>query len=430
MIGIAQTGTGKTAAFVLPVLDEIADIRRKPNSKTCRTLILAPTRELAAQIAESVKTYGQNVQHSCAVVVGGVKPGRQVKAMARGLDVLVATPGRLLDHLQAGALRLDETTTVVLDEADQMLDMGFIPAIRKIMSALPADRQTLLFSATMPKQIKSLAKDFLNHPVEVSVAPESKPIERIDQSVILCERSEKTRLLKAYLLSQAIERAIIFTRTKYGADKLCRALDKAGLHASAIHGNKSQNQRKRALEAFKSGERAILVATDIAARGIDVSGVSHVVNFELPNVAESYVHRIGRTARAGESGVAVSLVSDDERGLLLDIEKITKLTLMRLKAEAQGEEVVLRELTAEELNERRFLPKSKPKQGGARSGDKADRSKRRRQPDRGKTPSAGPKKRKKKIAQSSENAQKKPAHRGRPGANARRGKKRTKSGPA
>ncbi|MFN3231463.1 MAG: DEAD/DEAH box helicase [Alphaproteobacteria bacterium] len=322
LLGMAQTGTGKTAAFVLPLLQQIATARRKPQPKRCGALILAPTRELAAQIADSIATYGQNVRHSATVVVGGVKPGPQIRKLAQGVDILVATPGRLLDHMGTGAIRLDETTTIVLDEADQMLDMGFIPAIRKVMEKLPRDRQTLLFSATMPKEIKGLANDFLTDPVEVSIGPASRPIDKIDQRVIRVDRADKGRSLIDLLKTADLERAIVFTRTKHGADKVKRQLEKAGLPAGAIHGNKSQNQRTKALDAFKKGTAPVLVATDIAARGIDVSGVSHVVNFDLPDVSEAYVHRIGRTARAGKSGEAISLVDSGERGLLRDIEKL------------------------------------------------------------------------------------------------------------
>ena len=304
------------------LLHRLADDHARPAPKTCGTLILAPTRELAAQIADSVRAYGKYGRQSVAVVVGGVKPGPQIKAMARGVDILVATPGRLMDHMQGGAIRLDQTTTVILDEADQMLDLGFMPAIRKIMAKVPAKRQTALLSATMPKPIRALANDFLSNPVEVAVETVAKPIELIDQSVILVDRSSKRRILTDMLSAREVERAIVFTRTKRGADKVTRFLADAGLSAAAIHGNKSQNQRTKALDAFKHGSVTILVATDIAARGIDVDNVSHVVNFELPNIPESYVHRIGRTARAGKSGIAVSLCDGAEREFLRDIEKL------------------------------------------------------------------------------------------------------------
>jgi ATP-dependent RNA helicase RhlE len=327
IVGIAQTGTGKTASFVLPMLQRIAAGGKRPDAKSCGALVLAPTRELAAQIHDAIRTYGANLRMSAAVVVGGAKPGPQVRAMARGVDILVATPGRLEDHISTGAIRVDTATTVVLDEADQMLDLGFMPAIRRIMGKLPKGRQTVLMSATMPTQIRKLADDFLNKPQEISVAPQSKPIDRIDQSVMHVSRADKRDKLVSYLKGQTIDRAVVFTRTKHGANKVAQMLAKAGLGADAIHGNKSQNQRIRTLDAFKAGKTPILVATDIAARGIDVDGVSHVVNFDLPEVAEVYVHRIGRTARAGKSGTAVALVDETQRGLLREIEKLTKITL-------------------------------------------------------------------------------------------------------
>jgi ATP-dependent RNA helicase RhlE len=322
VVGIAQTGTGKTASFVLPLLQKISESKQRPAPKSCTTLILAPTRELAAQITDGIKTYGQFMRHSVTTVVGGAKPAPQIRAMAQGLDILVATPGRLEDHLQAGVVRLDAVTTVVLDEADQMLDLGFMPAIRRLMSKLPRGRQTVLLSATMPKQIRSLANDFLKKPAEISVAPTSKPIDRIDQTVLFVGKPEKRGVLINFLKKEPVERAIVFTRTKHGANKIAQHLVKAGLTAEAIHGNKSQSQRERTLAGFRGTSVKVLVATDIAARGIDVEGVSHVVNFELPNVPEVYVHRIGRTARAGASGIAISLCDPEERGLLRDIEKL------------------------------------------------------------------------------------------------------------
>ncbi|WP_417458346.1 DEAD/DEAH box helicase [Kordiimonas sp.] len=322
IIGIAQTGTGKTASFVLPLLNKIAGQKDRPAPKTCGALILAPTRELAAQIADNIKSHGQFMRMSVAVVVGGANPRPQINAMAKGVDILVATPGRLEDHMQAGAIILHQTKAVVLDEADQMLDMGFIPAIRRIMGKVPAARQTVLMSATMPKQIRGLAQDFLKNPKEISVTPASKPIERIDQTVLHVSKGDKRAKLVELMSDKAIDRAIVFTRTKHGANKVAQHLEKYGLRAGAIHGNKSQGQRQRTLAEFKSGDVPILVATDIAARGIDVDGVSHVVNFELPNVPEVYVHRIGRTARAGKSGIAITLCDTEERGLLRDIEKL------------------------------------------------------------------------------------------------------------
>ncbi|MCB9958524.1 MAG: DEAD/DEAH box helicase [Rhodospirillaceae bacterium] len=322
VVGIAQTGTGKTASFVLPLLHRLGHSKTITAPHTCGALILAPTRELAAQIAANIRTYGRFQRPSVAVVVGGVRPAPQVKALAAGADIVVATPGRLLDHMTAGVLRLDRTTAVVLDEADHMLDLGFIPAIRRIMAKLPKVRQTVMMSATMPPAIRSLAQDFLSDPQEIAVAAAARPIERIVQSVLHTDSASKRGVLTDLMSAPDMERAIVFTRTKHGADKVNQHLQRAGLSSDAIHGNKSQSQRERALAAFRSGQTAILVATDIAARGIDVDDVSHVVNYELPNVPEAYVHRIGRTARAGRGGIAISLCDPAERGLLRDIERL------------------------------------------------------------------------------------------------------------
>ncbi len=321
-VGIAQTGTGKTAAFVLPLLNRLAGDRLPRLPKSCRALILAPTRELAAQIADNIRTYGRHVRPQVAVIVGGTRPGPQIRSLAPGVDILVATPGRLLDHMSSGAVRLEGVSTLILDEADQMLDLGFLPAIRRIVARAPSKRQTVLLSATMPGPIRALANDFLRAPAEISVTPASRPIERIEQKVIHVPHPAKRRVLVEVLRDRAVERAIVFTRTKRGADRVTQHLMKAGIDAAAIHGDKSQGQRERALGAFRSGKTIILVATDIAARGIDVDDVSHVVNYELPNVPEAYVHRIGRTARAGKNGVAVSLCDVGERPYLRDIEKL------------------------------------------------------------------------------------------------------------
>jgi len=262
-----------------------------------------------------------------------VKPRAQIRALARGVDILVATPGRLEDHINTGAITLTRTNTVVLDEADQMMDLGFMPAIRRIMKQLPKKRQTMLLSATMPKQIRALANDFLSNPSEISVAPQSRPIESIAQKVYFVGKQAKRQLLEELVLSPQIERVIIFTRTKHGANKVVINLQKRGLEAAAIHGNKSQNQRQKTLNAFRSGELNILVATDIAARGIDIDDISHIINYELPNIPESYIHRIGRTARAGKSGIAISLMDGTERSFLRDIEKLTGITLERIESE-------------------------------------------------------------------------------------------------
>ena len=324
LLGIAQTGTGKTAAFVLPSLDRLAANRGYLNPGQVRMLVLAPTRELAAQIATSARAYGRFMKLSVGVVFGGVSNYKSVREVSRGVDVLVATPGRLLDLIDQRALTLRELEILVLDEADQMLDLGFIHALKRIVSLVPAKRQTLFFSATMPRAIKELADRYLTNPAEVSVAPTATTVDRVDQSVTMVNQAEKTALLTLFLQSHEVERALIFSRTKHGADKIVRQLAAAGIAANAIHGNKSQPQRERALAGFKSGDMRVLVATDIAARGIDVPGVSHVVNFDLPDVPEQYVHRIGRTARAGADGIAIAFCSPEERGNLRDIERTTR----------------------------------------------------------------------------------------------------------
>lgn len=322
VIGIAQTGTGKTASFVLPLLHRIEREKSKPAPKHCTALILTPTRELAAQIVDNIRAYSQFSRIFATLIVGGVRPGGQIKALNRGVDIVVATPGRLLDHLGTDAINLSATNAIVVDEADQMLDLGFLPSIRKIMAELPNTRLTALLSATMPGQIRKLADDFLNNPVEVQVAAVSKPIERIAQSVRHVAKQDKRRVLAGILSDKAVQRAVVFTRTKRGADNVCKHLIAAGINSAAIHGNKSQSQRERAMAGFRSGATTVLVATDIAARGIDIDDVTHVVNYELPNVPESYVHRIGRTARAGRTGTAISLCDREEMSLLRDIEKL------------------------------------------------------------------------------------------------------------
>jgi ATP-dependent RNA helicase RhlE len=327
VIGIAQTGTGKTAAFALPILHHLFANRRRPERKTCRVLVLSPTRELSGQILDSFRTYGRHVGISAALAIGGVSMGGQVRSLLNGVDVLVATPGRLLDLVRSNALRLGNVEHFVLDEADRMLDLGFIHDIRKIVAKLPADRQTLLFSATMPRAIAELAKQMLCEPANVAVTPVSSTVDRVEQRVIRVDRGAKAAVLAQVLKCEQVDRALVFTRTKHGADKVARGLAKAGIPASAIHGNKSQNQRERALMSFRSGEVRTLVATDIAARGIDVIGISHVVNFDLPNVPETYVHRIGRTARAGAAGMAISLCDAEELSFLRDIERLIRRSI-------------------------------------------------------------------------------------------------------
>jgi ATP-dependent RNA helicase RhlE len=329
VLGIAQTGTGKTAAFALPILNRLAAGREPIPPKAARALVLAPTRELASQIAESFRTYGHFLRVSVALVIGGASPAAQLRALAPGVDVIVATPGRLLDHLGAGAVRLDHVRTLVLDEADHMLDLGFLPPIRKIVARLPKARQTLFFSATMPAPIKALADDMLENPVEIAVAPVATTAERVAQAVYFVEHNGKRALLAHLLKSPAMARTLVFARTKHGADKVVRHLEQDGIAAEAIHGNKSQPQRNRALDGFKSGRTRVLVATDIAARGIDVDGVTHVVQVDLPDVPETYVHRIGRTARAGASGQAIAFCAADEQANLRDIERTIRMSVPR-----------------------------------------------------------------------------------------------------
>ena len=324
LLRTAQTGTGKTAAFVLPSIQQLVAANKRVLPTHCRMLVLAPTRELASQIADNARGYAQFSKLSVATMFGGTSINKNRTDVARGVDILVATPGRLIDVVEQGYLNLSMIEILVLDEADQMLDLGFIHALKKIVRMLPRKRQTLFFSATMPPSIRQLADQFLTDPATVSVVPQSTTAERVDQSVIFCNQQEKQALLTILLKDMPIDRALVFTRTKHGADRVVKLLAGNGVAASAIHGNKSQPQRERALALFKSGEVPILVATDIAARGIDVSGVSHVFNFELPNVPEQYVHRIGRTARAGASGEAIAFCAEDERPYLKDIEKLTR----------------------------------------------------------------------------------------------------------
>ncbi len=327
LLGVAQTGTGKTAAFGLPILQHIAQARSPAGARATRALVLAPTRELAIQIAEEVRAYGRHLNLRQATVYGGVGQHPQVRALARGVDVLIATPGRLLDLLGQGHLRLDRVTHFVLDEADRMLDMGFIHDVRRVVAALPKRRQTMFFSATMPHEVARLAGDILTDPLRVEVAPSATTVERIEQRVFFVETANKRALLAQVLKDPDLSRVIVFSRTKHGANRIAEQLAKRGVDAAAIHGNKSQGARQRALEGFKTGRTRVLVATDIAARGIDVDDVSHVINFDLPNEPESYVHRIGRTARAGAAGIALSFCDPGEREFLRDIEKLTRQRL-------------------------------------------------------------------------------------------------------
>jgi ATP-dependent RNA helicase RhlE len=327
LLGAAQTGTGKTAAFALPLIQRLLSQPRRMETRSVRALILSPTRELAAQIETSIRAYAQFTTIKSTVVFGGVPVGKQIRALGQHIDILVATPGRLLDLVDQRAVSLREIEYLVLDEADQMLDLGFVHALRRIATLIPKKRQTLLFSATMPKPIREIAGAYLTDPVEVSVAPVATTAEKIDQRVVFTQPGDKPALLAKTLSVPEMERAIVFTRTKHGADKVVRQLEISGIKSAAIHGNKSQGQRERALGAFRDGELRILVATDIAARGIDVDGISHVVQFDLPNVAETYVHRIGRTARAGASGIAIAFCTPEERGDLASIEKLTRVAI-------------------------------------------------------------------------------------------------------
>ncbi len=323
LLGCAQTGTGKTAAFAIPILQHLyAGSNNGQRTKGIRALILTPTRELAIQIDESIAAYGRHLGLKHLVVFGGVSQHPQTAALRSGTDILIATPGRLLDLMQQGYISLSNIEIFVLDEADRMLDMGFIHDVKKVIAKLPSKRQTLFFSATMPNEIAKLADSILNEPVRVEVTPVSSTAQTIQQSMFFVEKMDKKHLLIHLLKDKSIERALVFARTKHGSDKVVKDLMQHGVHAEAIHGNKSQNARQRALSNFKSGATRVLVATDIAARGIDIDNLTHVINYELPNVPETYVHRIGRTGRAGASGIAFSFCDREEREFLRDIQKL------------------------------------------------------------------------------------------------------------
>jgi len=339
VLGIAQTGTGKTAAFALPILNrlltEIPRGVRLPTGRRPKALVLAPTRELAAQISESFAAYGRHTPLRFAVIFGGVGQGPQVRAIQQGIDILVATPGRLIDLLDQRIVNLSEIEFFVLDEADRMLDMGFIEPIRRIAKLLPTARQTMLFSATMPKEIRHLADSLLRDPVTVTVTPVSSAVDRIDQKLYFVLKAQKTQLLIHLFDTLEMERTVVFTKTKHGADRLARKLKAAGIHAEAIHGDKAQNQRIRALDAFRSGRSPVLVATDVAARGLDIDDITHVVNYDQPMEPEAYVHRIGRTARAGKSGHAISFCDVEEKGLLKQVERLIKFEIPRERVPVQ-----------------------------------------------------------------------------------------------
>jgi ATP-dependent RNA helicase RhlE len=327
LLGVAQTGTGKTAAYALPILQRLGEHdngRHKVRGRKARVLVLSPTRELATQIAESFSTYGRHTGLRQAVIYGGVSQNPQAKAVRDGVDILVATPGRLMDLMQQGLLKLDGIEVLVIDEADRMFDMGFIRDIRKIVAKLPTRRQTLLFSATMPDDVRQLSASILSDPVRVQIQAKSAAAETVEQSVYFVTKKNKPALLKHVIERLAMTRTLVFMRTKHGADRVAKQLSQAGIRAQAIHGNKTQAARQKALANFKSNQPPVLVATDVAARGLDIDEVSHVVNYDLPNVPETYVHRIGRTGRAGATGVAVSFCDHDEREHLRDIEKLLR----------------------------------------------------------------------------------------------------------
>ncbi len=326
LLGVAQTGTGKTAAFALPLLQRLDEANSPAKPRRPRALVLAPTRELALQIHEEFTSLGRYTKLRYAFIIGGVSQNPQIRGLAQGLDVLVATPGRLLDLAAQRHVDLSEVSVLVLDEADRLLDMGFIRDVKRIVAQTPKSRQSLLFSATMPKEVAALARELLKDPVRVDVSPKQMTVKEIDQRVVMVGNSDKQRMLEHLLRDDEVSRAIVFTRTKHGANKVARKLENAGIGAEAIHGNKSQNARQRALRNFKNGDAWVLVATDIAARGIDIDAVSHVFNYELPHEPESYVHRIGRTARAGATGAAWSLVDPSERGRLRAVERLIKLS--------------------------------------------------------------------------------------------------------
>lgn len=401
LMGIAQTGTGKTAAFALPILHHLLAARLPLQARTTRVLVLSPTRELAAQIAESFLTYGKGLGFLVGCLYGGVKYGPQYKMLASGLDVLVATPGRLIDHLEQKTIDFKNVSHFVLDEADQMMDMGFIKPIRQILSRLPQSRQTLFFSATMPPDIAALAADMLKDPVRISITPQATTADQVTQQVLFVEAQRKRALLTELFAEDALSRTLVFTRTKRSADRVAAYLQAGGVQAAAIHGDKTQSQRERALGAFREGRLRALVATDIAARGIDVDQVSHVINFELPNVPEAYVHRIGRTARAGRSGMAITLCADDERRLLKQIERIIRkpipswdrrrdagLALMDAAILASGQ--TEKPSTPERNKPPRHTPSSRHSDPDAERGPRRQRPKKARPGPRGEVRTAAP----------------------------------------
>jgi ATP-dependent RNA helicase RhlE len=365
LMGLAQTGTGKTAAFGLPLLHRILDLGHPPGPKNVRALILAPTRELIIQIKDNLEVFTKGTAVKVTMVVGGASVFKQAQALSRGTDVLVATPGRLIDHLEQGNVSLEKCGYLVLDEADHMLDMGFIHSLRKIAKHIPQRRQTLLFSATMPKDIEEIADTYLRNPVRVQVSTPGKPVEKIVQGVHYIPMGDKAKLLEEYLRKHPTEQALVFGRTKHGSEKLMKLLVSWGFKAGSIHGNKSQNQRERTLAEFKAGELDVLVATDVAARGIDIPTVRHVYNYDMPNVPENYVHRIGRTARAGAEGTAVAFCAPAEMEELRAIEKVLKKPIPVLGGAPWSAEMVA---AAPKPGQNRGQRPSRP--GGQKAGSK------------------------------------------------------------
>jgi len=376
LLGIAQTGTGKTAAFALPLLQRLDEERSPAKPRRPRALILAPTRELALQIHEELGRYGRYLSLHHTYIFGGVSANPQIKALAQGIDVVVATPGRLLDLAGQRKIDLSEVSVLVLDEADRLLDMGFVRDVKRIVAMTPKTRQSLLFSATMPKEVVSLAREILRDPIRVDVSPKEVTVSEIDQRVVMVGTNDKQRMLEHLLRDDEVSRAIVFTRTKHGANRVAKKLERAGIGAEAIHGNKSQNARQRALSNFKNGDAWVLVATDIAARGIDIDAVSHVFNFELPHEPESYVHRIGRTGRAGATGAAWSLVDPSERGRLRAVERLIRSSPSEVSVDLPPRDPAEQSRDREDERPRRD---NRPTRNGQRPGQR-QQSRRRRRP--------------------------------------------------
>lgn len=384
LLGCAQTGTGKTAAFAIPILQNLLEDGHGKVKRKIKALVVTPTRELAIQIGDSFTEYGQHTGIKNTVIFGGVKQGAQTEALANGVDVLVATPGRLLDLINQGFISLREIRYFVLDEADQMLDMGFIYDIRRIIDQLPKRRQSLFFSATMPPKIVSLSKQILGNPEKITIQPQQTTAERVEQSIYFTSKNKKSKLLTHLLKSRELGSTLVFSRTKYGADKIARILRKADINTEAIHGNKTQNSRQKALNNFKEGTTKVLVATDIAARGIDVAGLALVVNYDLPNIPESYVHRIGRTGRASASGEAISFCSQDELPYLKDIQRLIRKTIPVMKDHPFPAEE-MPDLPKEEKNTEKKTEKKKPRSRSGKSNGSGKKDWRRRSNSKGRS---------------------------------------------